>query len=552
MTKRIFRAIFAVALAVFLAAMVLIMGVLYSYFTQLQHQQLRMQTALAAQAAAHEGASYFESLSIDGCRITWVDTDGTVLYDSDSSHTEMENHLQREEIIEALETGFGESTRYSSTLTELSIYTAQLLPDGTVLRLSVQHQSIVSLVLGMAQPICVIFTIAIVLSFILASRLSRHIVKPLNELNLDDPLSNPEYEELTPLLRRIDSRQKQLKLQAMELKHRQDEFDAITCNMQEGLILLGNKGEILTMNPAASKMLALPGSCMGKNILNVCGNRTIHELISLALTGQNGEKALSLAGRDYQISSSPVYSRGVLTGVALLLFDVTEKMMAESIRREFTANVSHELKTPLHSISGYAELLCSGIARPEDTRPFTEKIYNEAQRLIRLVEDIIRLSCLDEGAGEMKWEQTDLYILAQQAAANLSSAANLARISLEVEGTSAVIFGIPQLLAGLISNLCDNAIKYNRPQGSVKVTVSDGADFVTLCVKDTGIGIPEEHQSRVFERFYRVDKSHSKEVGGTGLGLSIVKHAAQFHHADIRLQSAPGKGTTVTVVFPTT
>lgn len=552
MTKRIFWAIFAVALAVFLAAMVLIIGVLYSYFTQSQQQQLRIQTTLTVQAVSHEGSSYFDSLDIDHCRITWIASDGTVLYDSKSDHATMENHLQREEIQEALKNGYGESTRYSATRMEQSIYTAQQLSDGTVLRLSIHHPTALTLILSMAQPICVIFAIAIVLSFFLASRLSKHIVKPLNELDLDNPLSNTDYSELSPLLHRIDSQQKQLRLQARELKRKQDEFESITGYMNEGLLLLNNTGIVITMNTAAAKMLGFQHSSIGRNIVEVSKNRALNKLVSIGLTGQKTEKILSLPGGSCQLDVSPVYSGGLVTGVALLVFDVSDRLKAESLRREFTANVSHELKTPLHAISGYAELLSAGIARPEDVLRFSGKIYAEAQRMIQLVEDILRLSRLDEGAGDMRWEQTDLHQLIQQAAASLAPAAAQAQVTLSIQGTPTILRGIPHLLTAIILNLGSNAIKYNHPGGSVVIKTDSHDAEITLTVQDTGIGIPAEHQDRIFERFYRVDKSHSKEVGGTGLGLSIVKHAALIHGAEIHLESIVNQGTTVTVSFPKT
>lgn len=550
MTKRIFRSICVVALAVFLAALVLIMGVLYTHFTHVQQNQLKVQTALAAQAAANEGVAYFESLHVDGCRITWIGSDGTVLYDSESDYADMENHLRREEIQEALATGYGESARYSSTLMERSLYAAQKLPDGTVLRLSTAQSSVLTLVLGIAQPICVVFVVAIVLSLFLASRLSKRVVQPLNALNLDDPLSNEDYDELAPLLRRIDSQQRQLRFQTSELKRKQDKFDAVTENMSEGLVLLNSQGAILSMNPAAAKLLDAKSNFVGKSILTVNRTLEVQRLVDGALSGEKSEMVVSFPSGDYQVDASPVYSDGTVSGVVLLLFDVTEKQKSESMRREFTANVSHELKTPLHSISGYAELLSNGIAKPEDTRLFSEKIYAEAQRLIHLVEDIIRLSRLDEGAESMKREQVDLYGLAQQTVSSLAPQAAQAQVSLSLSGNPATISGVPHLLSGIIFNLCDNAIKYNQVGGRVDVRITSDRTSVSLCVQDTGIGIPAEHQSRVFERFYRVDKSHSKEVGGTGLGLSIVKHAVMIHNGKLNLHSVVGEGTRITIRFP--
>lgn len=550
MTKRIFQSICLVAMVVMLASLILIMGALYSYFSQVQLEQLRSETMLTAHAVSNEGSNFFEDLTLTDCRITWIDTDGTVLYDSISQPSEMENHLERDEIQQALKTGYGESTRYSATLMERSLYCARQLPDGTLLRLSIAQNSVFTLVLGMAQPICVVIAVAIVLSFILAFKLAKRVVKPLNELNLDNPMANVDYEELTPLLRRIDSQQKQLRYQATELKRKKTEFDTVTGSMSEGLVLLNGKGIILSMNPSAARQLNIDRSCTGKDFFAMTHHSDVQDLVRTALFGKHAEKNVTLPAGNYQVDASPVHSDGMVTGVVLLIIDVTEKQKAETLRREFTANVSHELKTPLHSISGYAELMKSGLVQSQDVGQFSEKIYAETQRLIQLVEDIIRLSRLDEGSEDIKQEQLDLYTLAGEIVNSLLPQAAQAQVNLNLKGSSAMICGFPQQLAAIIGNLCSNSIKYNHPGGSVTVSVTEDADFVTLTVADTGIGIPPEHQERVFERFYRVDKSHSKSVGGTGLGLSIVKHAALIHNAKIELHSFPGEGTTIAVHFP--
>ena len=551
MTKRIFRSTCFVAIAVLIACIVLIMGALYSYFSSVQMNQLHMQTALAAQGVNNEGLSYFDGLDISDYRITLVSPDGSVLYDCRADAGTMENHLKREEIQEALKNGEGESRRFSSTLSESSLYCAQKLNDGSVLRLSVAQKSIFTLVLGMSQPICVVLVVAIVLSLYLAYRLSKNIVRPLNELDLDDPLSNNDgYDELSPLLKRIDRQQKQLKRQANEMQKKQDEFTAITESMNEGLILLNPKGTIISINPAAAKLLDTGQFSKGKNILTVNRSLALQEVISDAVAGKSAEKIIELHERHYQVDASPVISDGAVGGIVLLLFDVTEKEDAEQLRREFTANVSHELKTPLHSISGYAEIIKSDLISPEDIKPFASKIYSEAQRMIQLVEDIINLSHLDEGADSMSFEDCDLYLMAQDTVASLSSEADASDITVTLSGDSAVIKGVPHMLSGIIYNLCDNAIKYNRPGGKVNIDIRDLASSAILSVRDTGIGIPPEHQNRIFERFYRVDKSHSKEVGGTGLGLSIVKHAAKIHGAKVSVESTPGEGTCISLEFP--
>ena len=550
MTKKIFRSICLVALAVLIASVVLIMGVLYGYFTDMQHDQLRMQTELAAQGVNHEGTAYFDQLSARDYRITLIEPDGRVIYDSEADSGEMENHLEREEVQEALDSGYGESERYSSTLMEKSLYSAMVLDDGSILRMSVSQSGILTLLLGMLQPIIVVLIAAIALSLLLASRLSKRIVKPLNELDLDDPLSNEGYDELSPLLLRVYSQQKQLKKQSAELGQRQDEFAAVTASMSEGLVLLNDKGNILSINPAASRFLDTDQHSVGENILTVNRSLDLQELLSKALNGDQAEKIMELQEGHYQVIASPVISDNTVSGIALLIFDVTDKENSEQMRREFTANVSHELRTPLHSISGYAELLKNGMVKTADIRPIASKIYDEAQRMVRLVEDIINLSHLDEGAGDMAREKTDLFEAAKAAALSLEPEAESADVSISVTGEPAVIVGIPQLIGGIVYNLCDNAIKYNHKGGSVSVIVRKNDDSAVLTVRDTGIGIPAEDQNRVFERFYRVDKSHSKEVGGTGLGLSIVKHSARIHGARISLESSVGEGTTVTVKFP--
>ena len=550
MTQKIFRSICLACLAVFLSSLVLIMGALYGYFSRAQLRQLQVETALAAQGVSRDGADYFDRLDVSGLRFTWIAADGSVLYDSASDSSAMENHLEREEIQQALSTGTGTSTRYSSTLLERLLYAAQRLPDGTVLRLASSQYSVVTITLGTLQPILLVAVIAVVLALVLASRLSKRLVRPLNELDLDDPLSNDCADELAPLLRRIDSQQRQLRAQQSQLRQRREEFAAVTNNMSEGLLLLSAKGAVLSINPAAARLLGTDKDCVGQDLLSVNRSLELQNLIAQARAGRRAEAVLPLSAGSYQIDANPVVSDGAVSGVAVLMFDVTERESAEQMRREFTANVSHELKTPLHSISGCAELLLNGMVKSEDVERFSRQIYTEAQRMITLVDDIIRLSRLDEGAEGMQWETVDLFSLAEDTVRRLSSTAQAADVSLTLTGEGVSIRGIPQLLEGIVYNLCDNAIKYNRPGGSVTVNVRRTPGWAQLSVADTGIGIPPEHQGRVFERFYRVDKSHSKEVGGTGLGLSIVKHAARIHNAQLDLRSTPGEGTTITVRFP--
>ena len=550
MTKRIFRSILLVAAAVLLASFVLITGVLYDYFSNNQMEQLRAQTALAAQGVEKSGEGYFAGLGSHGTRLTWIAADGTVLYDSSANAAGMENHADREEVSSALKTGTGESTRYSTTLMERQLYCAQRLNDGTVVRLSCEQYTPLMLVLGMLQPVIVIATAALAVSGVLASGLSKRIVRPLNELRLDEPDKIETYPELAPLTDKLRSQQNQLRAQEKELRQRRDEFDAATENMIEGLVLLNERGTILSINKSATKLLDISRYCVGKDILLLNNSRQMQELLGRVRSGEHCEMPIEHGGVSYTVYASPVVSGERVAGTVLLVLDMTEKEKAEKLRREFSANVSHELKTPLHTISGCAELLANGMVKPDDIPRFAAQIQSESKRMITLIEDIIKLSHLDEGAGDMQRCDVDLAAIARATVENLRPAAKAADVALSVNACPAVIKnGIPQLLEAIVYNLCENAIKYNRPGGFVKVSVEKNADGTVLTVEDNGIGIPAEQQERIFERFYRVDKSHSKEVGGTGLGLSIVKHAAALHNAKISMHSAPDEGTSISVVF---
>lgn len=550
MKKSIFRSICLTVISVLSVVLVLITGVLYNYFSSVQRSGMRMQTDLIAKAVEDEGASFFDQLEEENYRITYIGPDGSVVYDSQEGTDQMENHLDREEVIEALRYGYGESYRYSDTLLEKRNYSAKKLHDGSIIRLSSGHLTLLSLLLTMLPYVFGISIAAVALSMLLASRLSRNIVKPLNELDLDRPRNNYVYEELQPLLRRIDTQQSQLKKQAALLKHKQEELDAATADMQEGLILLNDSCEILSINHMAARLFGLDEQFVGRNIFEASPGLMIKDQILLAGAGERSEIKAKISGMEYQINTSPVISEKMAAGVAILIFDITEKERTEQIRREFTSNVSHELKTPLHSISGYAELLKNGIVRQEDVGHFASRIYSETQRLIELVEDIIKLSHLDEGAGELPWEMLDLYELAGDTLNNLSPQAMEAGVTMSLTGDHVSLFGCRQMVETILYNLCDNAIKYNRENGLVTVSLEKCARSVVLSVQDTGIGIPPEHHDRIFERFYRVDKSHSKEVGGTGLGLSIVKHAVRMHQGRILVDSDQEKGTTITVIFP--
>lgn len=549
MTKRIFRATLLVGVAVLIASLALVMGVLYSYFGRVQESQLRDELSLAAVGVEKNGTDYLRALQSHQYRITWVRADGTVVYDTQVDAETMENHAQRQEIQQALAAGEGESSRYSSTLLQKTVYYAQRLPDGTVLRLSAVRVTAGVLVLNMLQPILLVLAAALILSGVLAGRLARRITEPLNRLDLEHPLENDTYEELAPLLRRMEHQRRQIDRQMGELRQRSEEFDQITGSMNEGLVLLDEAGAILSINPAARRLLDADGDCVGQDFLTLDRDVTMSDALRQAAEQGHSEFRGERNGREYQFDVTRIQTEGRTAGTVLLVFDVTERAFAERNRREFTANVSHELKTPLQGIIGSAELLENGMVKQEDVPRFVGHIRAEAQRLVTLIGDIIRLSQLDEGE-PMPTEPVELLAVAQEAAENLRSAAKTRNVTVEVTGTPATVSGVRRLLYEIVLNLCDNAIKYNTEGGRVEVEVAQDGGTAAVTVRDTGIGIPPEHQSRVFERFYRVDKSHSKASGGTGLGLSIVKHAVQYHHGVIRLKSEVGKGTEIRVTFP--
>ena len=550
MTKKIFRSTVAVGLAVLLASLVIIMGALYTYFGHVQEQQLRDELSIAAAAMeSGDGEAYLSKLHSDNYRITWLRADGTVLYDTKADAAAMENHAQREEVRQALTNGTGESSRYSATLLEKTLYYARRLPDGTVLRLSASRVTMGVLLLSMLSAILAVIAVALILSGILAGRVSRRITRPLNTLDLEHPLENDAYEELSPLLRRLEHQRRQIDDQLRSLRRRSEEFEQITASMTEGLVLVDNGGTILSMNPAACAVFHTDAACVGQPLLTVERGSAVSHALHDAMDTGHGETRMERDGREYQFDMTRIQADGEVVGAVLLTFDVTEQAYAERNRREFTANVSHELKTPLQGIIGSAELLENGMVKPEDMPRFVGHIRAEAQRLVTLIGDIIRLSELDEG-GELPTETVDLLPLAQEAAENLRAAAEAKGVTVTVSGENAPVTGVRRLLYEIAYNLCDNAIKYNADGGSVDVRVGAEGGSACLTVRDTGIGIPPEHQSRIFERFYRVDKSHSKASGGTGLGLSIVKHAVAYHHGTIALKSEVGKGTEITVRFP--
>lgn len=544
MTSKIFRSTVVVAVVVLLCSLGVVMGVLYNHFSAVQVEQLKDELSLAATGTEQYGNAFLENVEADRFRVTWVDTDGTVLFDTQVEETTMGNHGDREEIREAFQAGFGSADRISSTLTERTYYEAQRLRDGTVLRISTNQKTAWSLMVGMLWPVIVIALFAIILSALLARRMAKKIVEPLNTLDLEQPLKNDVYEEISPLLHRINQQHNQIANQMETLRRKTDEFDQITGNMQEGLVLLSAECDILSINPTAKQLFSAGDSCVGKNFLMIDRSSGMRKAVNDALDKGRGFARENRNGRDYQFDLSRIESNGMVIGAVVLAFDITQQLNAEQMRREFSANVSHELKTPLQGIIGSAELLENGMVRPEDHTRFVGHIRKEAARLVNLIEDIIRLSQLDEGVA-LPAEDVDMLALAESVKEILEPSAKEKNVSLQIVGTGFVVHGVQRLLYEIVYNLCDNAIKYNVSGGSVCIEVQDNR----LIVSDTGIGIPVEQQSRVFERFYRVDKSHSKQSGGTGLGLSIVKHAAAYHGATLDLKSAPGEGTTILVAF---
>ena len=550
MTAKLFRTSMAVAVSVMVLSIALFMGMLYQYFSDQMMTELESETWLVSRGVELDGMDYLNGLHTTS-RVTWVAADGTVLYDNEADASTMENHADREEIREALTSETGTAQRFSSTLSEQTLYVTQRLSDGTVIRLASAQKTVGLLLISMIQPILIILVLSLLLSAVLASRLSKGLIKPILSLDLEHPEDCETYDELTPLLSRLKRQNDTIQQQMNLLKQRQTEFAALTDNMSEGFLLLDRQGHVLSHNSGALRLLGVEEPEGEVNVLVLNREEPFRQAVDEALSGKRSQQMLHLNGRYCKLLANPVLADGKPAGAVLVLLDVTEQEQRDELRREFTANVSHELKTPLTSISGIAEIMQSGMVKPEDIQSFAGDIYQEAQRLIALVEDIIRLSRLDEGAESLERVPVNLLSLAQDVARRLDSAAQKAGVTLKVMGRSVEVTGISSVLDEMVYNLCDNAIKYNHPGGTVNVTVApadDGSAEVT--VEDTGIGIPVEDQSRVFERFYRVDKSHSKEIGGTGLGLSIVKHGASLHGAQIHMDSQVGRGTSVQLLFP--
>lgn len=549
MNKKIFRSSMFTVFLVLAASIVLIFGILFHFFEKQIQTELENEAGFLALAVENEGIRFFDHFNSKHNRVTLIDEDGTVLYDSVADAGSLDNHAEREEIKAAMEEGKGISTRYSKTLTEKTMNYALRLTNGSILRVSTEQYTVVTILMGMLQPIFLIIAAAMILTLVLSSRVSRSIIEPINRLDLDVPENNEAYEELTPLLRKIAEQKETIGEQLADARKKQREFSLITENMSEGFLVIDQDAKLLTYNTAALKLLdiVLPAD---KSVLLFCRAKEFRDVISDALSGKRAENVMARGERSYSLIANPVFEQETVIGAVVVILDITESEKRDELRRQFTANVSHELKTPLTSISGFAELMKAGDVAAEHVIDFSASIYDEAQRLITLVNDIIKLSELDGQSMSYESESVDLYELSKEVVSRLEREAKKRNIALHLIGDKAEIMGVRKILDEMLCNLCDNAIKYNKEGGIVDIIVGQTKDSVNVIVRDTGIGIPEEHQDRVFERFYRVDKSHSKKVGGTGLGLAIVKHSAMYHHARICLESVVDQGTTVTLAFP--
>lgn len=545
MTKKIFRSIILVSFAVLLMSIVLIMGVMYAYFTRISEGQLKTELEIASEGVAAGGTDYLAQISGQG-RFTWIAADGTVIFDSAGA---TENHADREEVMQALKSGEGSSYRYSSTLTEKTVYCAKRLSDGTVLRISSSYVTALSLAMGIVQPIAVTVVIAVILSALLSSRIAKKIVEPLKKLDLENPLENDSYEELAPVLGRLRVQQRQINAYIAELKQKKEEFDRISDSMSEGLVVVGKNDKIISINNAARRIFGCSGDPTGENFMTVEHSAEMNRAFEAALSEKHSEFKKQLGGLEYQFDLSAIETDGETLGVVILAFDITDREFAERNRREFTANVSHELKTPLQSIIGSAELLENGMVKAEDAARFVSHIRTDAQRLINLINDIIRLSQLDENAPAAA-EKFRLCDIAHEVCESLAPAAEAKNISLSSSGGEVQLESVRRYVYEIIYNLADNAVKYGREGGFVRIDMTADERSAVITVSDNGEGIAPEDRTRIFERFYRVDKSHSRASGGTGLGLSIVKHSVQYLGGTVAVKSEKGEGSEFTVTLP--
>lgn len=550
MTKKIFKSIMFVCALVLAVGLAAVMGILYSNFDGQMRKELSKEAAYLAYGVEQQGVDYLKNIKDKSARITYIDQDGTVLFDNEADVSEMKNHSDRTEFQKAEKYGAGESSRYSDTLSEKTIYYALRLKDGTVLRVSGTQDSVLALVENLIFPLCGLLCLMLILSGIMASAISKRIVKPINELDLESPKENQVYEELSPLLSKIHRQNREIQNQLELAKQQQEEFSLITENMQEGLIVIDKYTMILSANSSAWNLFHMDGVCQGESVYCLDREEEFRHAIEQVLSGEHTELVLKLNGSDIQLIANPVIRDKKTEGAVVLLVNVTEKLERESLRREFSANVSHELKTPLTSISGFAEIMQGGLVKCEDIPQFAGRIYKESQRLLQLVEDVIQISQLDEEKTSYTWEPVDVYQVCKNAFESLKEKAKRLNVHLYICGEYMKMEAVRTLLEEAVYNICDNAIKYNRNDGSVSVFLTQTAQEIQIVVKDTGVGIPKENQDRVFERFYRVDKSHSKEIGGTGLGLSIVKHAVGALKGSVILRSEEGNGTEICMKFP--
>lgn len=550
MTKKIFKSIMFVCALVLAVGLAAVMGILYSNFDGQMRKELSKEAAYLAYGVEQQGLNYLKNIKDKSARITYIDQDGTVLFDNEADVSEMKNHSDRTEFQKAEKYGAGESSRYSDTLSEKTIYYALRLKDGTVLRVSGTQDSVLALVENLIFPLCGLLCLMLILSGIMASAISKRIVKPINELDLESPEENRIYEELSPLLSKIHRQNWEIQNQLELAKQQQEEFALITENMQEGLIVIDKYTMILSANSSAWNLFHMDRVCQGESVYCLDREEEFRHAIEQVISGEHTELVLKLNGSDIQLIANPVIRDKKTEGAVVLLVNVTEKLERESLRREFSANVSHELKTPLTSISGFAEIMQSGLVKCEDIPQFAGRIYKESQRLLQLVEDVIQISQLDEEKTSYTWEPVDVYQVCKNAFESLKEKAKRLNVHLYICGEYMKMEAVRTLLEEAVYNVCDNAIKYNRNDGSVSVFLTQTAQEIQIVVKDTGVGITKEDQDRVFERFYRVDKSHSKEIGGTGLGLSIVKHAVGALKGSVMLRSEEGNGTEICMKFP--
>ena len=554
MNKKIFRSSLLTVCLVLVATIALIMGLLFHFFEKQIQTELANEAGFLAQAVENEGTGYFDGFDnknnrlAGNNRITWIDKNGTVLFDSRANESEMDNHSDRDEIKTAMKEGKGMSTRYSKTLTEKTVNYAIRLSDGSILRVSTEQYTVITILMGMLQPILFIMFVALILTLVLSARVSKAIIEPINKLDLEIPENNDTYEELTPLLRKIADQKETIREQLADARKKRKEFNLITENMSEGFLVIDADANLLTYNSAALNLLEITPPA-DRSVLLFCRAKEFRGVISDVLSGIRAENTMVREERSYSLIANPVFEKESVIGAVVVILDITEREKRDTLRREFTANISHELKTPLTSISGFAELMKAGDVPENDVIDFSKSIYDEAQRLITLVNDIIKISELDGQSIPYEKETVDLYELSKEVIGHLENEAEKRKVTFHLIGGRAEIMGVHKILEEMLYNLCDNAIKYNKENGMVDVIVNQTQDGVNVIVRDTGIGIPVSHQDRVFERFYRVDKSHSKKVGGTGLGLAIVKHGALYHHAKVSLESAVDVGTAITIAF---